>query len=86
MANLATLKPHKVAKTQNRPKPIISLVKHTIGNKYTDFQPNLSIFEGPVTFSVEKKFRNRDVENALNDRFSAKNQPILKIFQKSSGI
>ena len=39
----------------NHPKPITTFVKHIIGNKYTDFQPNLSIFEGPVTFSVEKK-------------------------------
>ena len=63
-----------------------TFVKHITGNKYTDFQTNLSIFEGPDTISVEKKFRNRDAQNAQNDRFSAKNRPILKIFQISSGI
>ena len=51
----ATLKAHKVTKIWNHPKSIHSFVKHIIGNKYTDFQPNLSIFEGPDTISVEKK-------------------------------
>ena len=51
----ATLKVHKVAKIQNHPKPIPTFVKYIIWNKYTDFQPNRSIFEGPDTISFEKK-------------------------------
>ena len=67
--------------------PSCYFVKHITGNKYTDFQPNLSIFEGLDTISVEKKeFRNCDMKNVLNDHFLAKNRPILKIFQKSTRI
>ena len=43
-----------------------SFVKHIIGNKYTDFQPNLSIFEGPDTISVEKKVSKSQREKRAN--------------------
>ena len=54
-APLVPLEPHKTAKTQNIKNPLHSSVEGIIQNKYTDFQPILSIFEGPDTFSVEKK-------------------------------
>ena len=56
MATSTTLNAHTDTKTQNHPRPISNtFVKHVIGNKYNDFQPNLIIFEGPDTISVEKK-------------------------------
>ena len=55
MPPLVPLKPHKMPKTQNIKNPLCISLKGIIYKKYTDFQPILSIFEGPVTFSVEKK-------------------------------
>ena len=44
-----------MAKTQNIKNPRCISLKGIIYKKYTDFQPIQSIFEGPVTFFVEKK-------------------------------
>ena len=63
---------------------MLIFVKHIIGNKYTDFQPNLSIFEGPVTFSVEKKVSKSRREKRAKWRFfgqkSANFENCSKIF------
>ena len=55
MPPLVPSRPHKMAKTQNIKNPLLNSVEGIIYNKCTDFQPILSIFEGPDTFSVEKK-------------------------------
>ena len=47
---------------------------------------NIKNQKGADTFSVEKKVRIRDAENALNGRFSAENRQILRISKKFSRI
>ena len=79
---LVPLRTNKIAKTQNIQNSIVTSVEGIIYNKYADFQPILSIFKGADTFSVEKKVRFRNAENALNGRFAAKNRPILNLKKK----
>ena len=82
MPPLVPLRPHKMAKTQNIKNPRCISLEGIIYKKYTDFQPILSIFEGPVTFSVEKKVTILRRRVRAKWLFSGKKSTNFEIFSK----